>query len=119
MEIRIAKQEQNENKNWIPEFSENTPPVIDAHGGRQLGFFPSIRPWASINSEKIFFKEAFSELTPMGDIKLLFCQYIYWFIAAKNDFWTSGFQSFHQKSCFFRWFNWNKSQNIKLKNLFF
>ncbi len=59
-----------------------------AHG-RQLG------------AKKYFFKEAFSELTPMGDIKLLFFQLIYWFIAAKNYFWTPGFQSFHQKSCFF------------------
>ncbi len=58
-----------------------------AHG-RQLG------------AKKYFFKEAFSELTPMGDIKFLFFQFIYWFIAAKNDFWTRGFQSFHQKVVF-------------------
>ncbi len=59
-------------------FRKYAPPLIDAHGGVNQVFFPSIRPWASIRSEKFFFfKEAFSELTPMGDIKLLFFQFIY------------------------------------------
>ncbi len=57
---------------------------------------PRYSPGRQIGAKNFFFKAPCSQLPPIGDLKLPFFQFIY-FLCSKNDFWTRGFQSFHQE----------------------